>query len=137
MRVQDTTRKREGFQGQKAIVVPKKILNDRCSKNEIISALYITDIGYYPKARYHYRERLHGAEEHILIYCSQGSGTVTIRKKQLVIESGDFFVIPSNMPHVYMSDEQNPWTFYRNNFQSDRFANRKQNRAKQGIYKAH
>ena len=55
----EETKKKEGFQGQKAIVIPRQILNNRCAKNDVISALYVTDIGYYPKARFHFRERPH------------------------------------------------------------------------------
>jgi AraC-like DNA-binding protein len=108
----DVIKKKEGFKGQKAIVLPRKILAERCAKNEIIGNLYITDIGYYPKARYHYRERSHGADQHILIYCHEGSGKVMLRKKQMAIEPGDFVVIPAKTRHAYMADELNPWTIY-------------------------
>lgn len=106
------TRKKEGFSGQKAIVLPRKILADRCAKNEIIGTLYITDIGYYPKARHHYRERNNGAEQHILIYCYKGCGTVVLNKKRFEVESGEFFIIPAKNPHVYMADEKTPWSIY-------------------------
>lgn len=106
------TRKKEGFSGQKAIVLPRKILADRCAKNEIIGTLYITDIGYYPKARHHYRERNNGAEQHILIYCYKGCGTVVLNKKRYEVESGEFFIIPAKNPHVYMADEKTPWSIY-------------------------
>lgn len=112
MAMNDITKKKEGFQGQKAIVLPRKILADRCAKNAIINNLYITDIGYYPKAKFHYRERQHGADQHILIYCLEGRGNVEIRKKHLSIGPGEFFVIPSKVAHVYMADENNPWTIY-------------------------
>lgn len=112
MAFQDITKKKEGFRGQKAVVLPRKILAERCAGSEIIGPLYITDIGYYPKARHHYRERIHGADQQILIYCHEGRGNITINKKKLDIETGDFFVIPSKKPHVYMADEQNPWSIY-------------------------
>ena len=105
-------KKKEGFQGQKAIVIPRNILSGRCAKNEIIGTLYITDIGYYPKAKFHYRQRSHGADQHILIYCHDGSGQVTIGKTHHIIEPGDFFIIPNKMPHAYSADEYNPWTIY-------------------------
>ena len=49
-------KKKEGFQGQKAVVIPRKILTAFHKKNSLNQPLYITDIGYYPKAKYHYRE---------------------------------------------------------------------------------
>jgi len=106
------TRKKEGFKGQKAIVIPRQILTNQCAKDKVISNLYITDIGYYPKAKYHYRERLHGADQHILIYCHEGRGEVTIKKSSFTIEAGDFFAVPIKTAHTYAADESNPWTIY-------------------------
>lgn len=105
-------RKKEGFQGQKAIVIPRNILVGQCAKNDIINSLYITDIGYYPKAKFHYRERPHGADQHILIFCYEGSGKVTVRKEEHIICAGDFFVLPMKMAHRYAADENNPWSIY-------------------------
>jgi AraC-like DNA-binding protein len=108
----DAVRKKEGFKGQKAVVIPRKILNSRCAGNELISTLYLTDIGYYPNAKFHYRERAHGADQHILIYCHEGRGETTIDKTRYVIEAGDFFIIPAKKGHSYAADEKNPWTIF-------------------------
>jgi AraC-like DNA-binding protein/quercetin dioxygenase-like cupin family protein len=108
----EAIKKREGFQGQKAIVIPRQVLNSRCAKNNVISNLYVTDIGYYPKAKFHFRERPHGADQHILIYCNEGKGKVKIKKTEYQIEAGDFFTIPVKTPHVYEADAENPWTIY-------------------------
>ena len=105
-------RKKEGFQGQKAIVLPRNILSKFCERNRITSNLYITDIGYYPKAKFHYRERPRGAEQHILIYCHAGSGVAVIQKQIYEIEAGDFFIVPMHTPHTYRANESNPWTIY-------------------------
>ena len=110
--MEDIIKKKEGFQGQKAIVIPRQILNTRCAKNDVINTLYITDIGYYPKAEFHYRERPHGADQHILIYCQEGGGKVTIRKTEYKIEAGDFFTIPTKTAHTYTADENDPWSIY-------------------------
>ena len=61
-------RKKEGFAGQRAIIIPRKILSQQCSNDEVIGSGYITDLGYYPKAQFHYRKRLNGIDQHILIY---------------------------------------------------------------------
>ena len=105
-------KKKEGFQGQKAIVIPRKILVNQCAKNPIIHSLYLTDIGYYPKAKYHYRERSNGADQHILIYCFEGSGKANINKEIYDITPGDFFFVPIKTAHFYYADEDNPWTIY-------------------------
>ena len=112
MQEQTTIRKKEGFQGQRAIVIPKRIISAQCEKNEIISPLYITDIGYYPKAKFHYRERSQGADQHILIYCIEGKGTVKIGKTTYSVHADDFLIIPSHTPHQYAADQNDPWTIY-------------------------
>src|SRR5678815_3197002 len=75
--VMSATRKREGFKGQRAIVIPAKILAHHFDNHPIVKQLYVTDIGYYPNALYHYRKRIHGVNQYILIYCVKGSGSVS------------------------------------------------------------
>jgi AraC-like DNA-binding protein len=105
-------KKKEGFQGQKAIVIPRQILNNRCAKNEVINTLYVTDIGYYPKARFHFRERPQGADQHILIYCHEGKGKVQVRRTDYLVEPGEFIIIPMKTAHMYEADQEMPWTIY-------------------------
>jgi AraC-like DNA-binding protein len=105
-------RKKEGFEGQRAIVIPRKILLKYCLANPLISGVYITDIGYYPKATHHYRERMHGIDQHILIYCTEGKGSVQIKEEIYTLDPGDFILIPANTAHQYAADDANPWTIY-------------------------
>lgn len=105
-------KRKDGFAGQRAIIIPKKVLDQTCVKNPVISDLYITDIGYYPRARYHYRKRLHGSDQHIFIYCIEGRGSVTIGEDSYAIEAGDFFIVPKKVSHLYNASETNPWTIY-------------------------
>lgn len=93
-------------------MIPRKILADLCAGNSVISTLYITDIGYYPKAEFHYRERPEGADQHILIYCLEGRGEAIIDNTNYTIEAGDFFVVPIGIPHKYEADGKHPWTIY-------------------------
>jgi AraC-like DNA-binding protein len=104
--------KKEGFNGQKAIVLPKSIVNKFCQQNPLISSAYLTDIGYYPKAKFHYRNRPSGAEQNILIYCVEGKGQISIDRKTYGISPGDFFIIPQGTSHAYETDLINPWTIY-------------------------
>jgi AraC-like DNA-binding protein len=69
-------------------------------------------MGYYPKARYHYRERLHGTDQHILIYCHEGEGSVIIDKQEYKISPGDFYLIPALTRHTYAANADNPWTIF-------------------------
>lgn len=112
-------KKKEGFQGQKAVVIPRKILSSLNKKNKLNQPLFITDIGYYPKAKYHYRERPAGADQCIFIYCMEGKGTATIGEKKYVVEAGNFIIIPSDTYHQYASDDANPWTIYWVHFKGD------------------
>ena len=106
------TRKREGFKGQRAIVIPPKILARHFDNHPIVKQLYITDIGYYPNALYHHRQRSHGINQHVLIYCVKGNGWAKITEKKYALSAGDFVLLPANTPHEYGADEQTPWTIY-------------------------
>ncbi|RZJ82419.1 MAG: AraC family transcriptional regulator [Flavobacterium sp.] len=104
--------KKDGFEGQRAIVIPKSILQKFCVNNKLIDKCYITDIGYYPKARLHFIERPNGAEQNILIYCFDGQGTVTVNKTNYELNTGDFLFIPKGQAHSYQTNQNNPWTIY-------------------------
>jgi AraC-like DNA-binding protein len=104
-------RKREGFQGQRAIVLPKKIL-EVCAYTPPINSLYITDIGFYPRAEYHYRERPGGISQNILIYCTEGKGWLEVPSGHYDVNPNEFLMIPADTPHKYGADEKIPWTIY-------------------------
>ena len=46
--------KSEGFRDERSIVLPYAVI-EFLTKNEITQSLYLTDIGYYPKALGHFR----------------------------------------------------------------------------------
>lgn len=106
-----TIRKREGFAGQRAIVLPKKI-QEVCAYTPVINSTYITDIGFYPRAQYHYRERPGGISQNILIYCTEGKGWLQVPAGKFSVSPNEFLIIPADMPHKYGADENNPWTIY-------------------------
>jgi len=62
---------KEGFRGQQQIVLPPMIVEQQ-KEDKLTQALYITDIGYYPHAAGHFRERKEGISEYVLIYCVEG-----------------------------------------------------------------
>ena len=105
-------RKRQGFEGQRLIVLPKKIAADFLAKDPITKQVYITDIGYYPKAQFHYMERPSGISQHIIIYCVEGSGWVQIGKAKIELSPSQFITIPADTPHKYAAHEHDPWTIY-------------------------
>lgn len=112
-------RKREGFEGQRLIVVPKKIVSDFLTKDPITRHIYITDIGYYPKAMHHYAERPAGISQHIVIYCVEGYGWIEVNKKRIRVAPSQFIAIPANTPHRYGADEENPWSIYWTHFKGE------------------
>lgn len=103
---------KHGFKGQQMIVLPRKIVSDFLTKDPLTKGIYITDIGYYPKAIHHYVEREKGINQHILIYCVEGYGWVEINGKQILIEPSQYITIPANEPHIYGADEEDAWTIY-------------------------
>ncbi|ASZ11113.1 AraC family transcriptional regulator [Chitinophaga pendula] len=114
-----TLRKREGFEGQQLIVLPRKVINDFLVRDALTRQLYITDIGYYPKAWGHYVERPAGIGQHILIYCVEGRGWIHVDKKKTEITPSQCIVLPANTPHRYSAEENGPWTIYWIHFKGD------------------
>lgn len=114
-----TTKKREGFQGQRLIVLPKKVIADFLVRDPITRQIYITDIGYYPKAEFHFAERPAGIGQNIIIYCVEGYGWLEINRKRIEVSPSEFIVIPANVPHRYGAAEVKPWTIYWVHFKGD------------------
>jgi len=104
-------KKEDGFPGQISFVIPERILA-LVKDNPLIADLYITDIGYYPQARHHFRERPSGSAQFILIYCVEGKGEIRLKETTHAVASDHFFIIPAGMAHAYRSDEKNPWSVY-------------------------
>lgn len=116
-------KKKDGFKGQKAIVLPAPIVK-HCQSEAILSNLYITDIGFYPRAAYHFREREQGSAQYILIYCIDGKGWAVINNKEISIHEGEYLIIPEGLKHRYGADAQHPWSIYWVHFKgttSDKF----------------
>ena len=105
-------RKRQGFKGQKLIVLPKKITTEFLTRDPVTRQVYITDIGYYPKAAHHYVERPNGIGQYIIIYCIEGSGWVVIDKKRIEVGPSQFIILPAHTAHKYGANEKEPWTIY-------------------------
>lgn len=71
------------------------------------------------KLNFHYSQRSHGADQHILIYCVEGKGELKINKKKYVKQRYNFFIIPMNVAYNYKADEDKPWTIYRMHFKGN------------------
>ncbi len=85
---------------------------DLMKADPVMSSLYVTDIGYYPQASGHYRERREGIDQYVLIYCIAGQGRYELAGRSYEVPANTFFVLPKSIPHTYQADENNPWTIY-------------------------
>ena len=104
-------KKKEGFVGQRSYVLPGE-LKKLVAVHPLCESLYITDIGYYPKAAFHDRERRKGSPQHILIYCVQGEGWYYLNDQKFSVKPNQAFILPADAAHRYGTDDQNPWTIY-------------------------
>jgi len=108
----EAQRKKDGFKGQKTVVLPTKVIRN-CEDSPLMKQLFVTDIGFYPKAKFHYRERFEGVSQHILIYCVDGKGWLHFKdEEEQEVGTGEFLIIPADMPHRYGSVEEDPWSIY-------------------------
>lgn len=109
--IMTTPRLREGFTGQDMYVIPRPILAD-ASRHPLISALYPTDIGWFPEARFHFRSRPDGAAQDHLMMCIGGHGHVIVDGEENHLQSGELLIIPRHSRHKYWAGEDDPWSIY-------------------------
>jgi AraC-like DNA-binding protein len=103
------TEKQEGFQGQVKYVIPRPVLAGT-AQHILVSGLYPTDIGCYPEARQHYRQRESGAEQNILIICTAGQGWYEIDGRRRPLRKNQALLVPQDKPHAYGASQRDPWT---------------------------
>ena len=103
---------KDGFTGEKQVNIPEHILLQYINKNKFTSALYITHIGYFPKAKFHFRERTNGCPDNILIYCVGGKGHYYTDTENYVLKAHQFMLLPPEKIHMYQADINDPWTIY-------------------------
>ena len=108
----------DGFKGERAIILPDHIRAIEAT-NVITKQLFVTHIGYYPHAKYHFRERESGAKQYILILCEEGKGWVICHGVRYSLSRNQVFIIPKNEAHIYGADEDDPWSIYWIHFLGD------------------
>ena len=109
---------RDGFDGQEMFVIPRPILAE-ARRHPLVRGLYPTDIGWYPNARYHYRDRVNGAPEDHLMMCMDGHGYVVVNDKENHLHAGELLIIPRNCRHTYWAAEDRPWSTYWMHFRGE------------------
>lgn len=102
---------KDGFLGQRMVYIPgatKKRIQD----NPMINDLYITHIGFFPRAEGHFRKRKFGCHQYIFIYCREGAGWIEIENKRYELKSNSAFVIPPFTICSYGASKTDPWDNY-------------------------
>lgn len=114
----DVNGKSDGFRDEKYMIVPTESFAEYMA-HPLIRAAYLTDVGFFPKAKEHYREREEGADQYILIYCTEGKGIIEVEEQIYRLEKSDAFCIPRNVRHKYYADEKEPWSILWVHFKGD------------------
>lgn len=109
---------RDGFAGQDMFVIPRPILA-RARRHPLIRSVYPTDIGYFPTAAHHYRDRPNGAAQDHLILCVDGHGYASIDGEETQLKAGELLIIPRETRHAYWASEDTPWSTYWVHFLGD------------------
>lgn len=104
-------RKKDGFNGERALVLPQSIVQEM-EEDPISSILHITDIGYYPKAWHHFRERKKTISQFVFIHCIEGAGWFRTEEQEYRVTANQYFILPAGKEHAYGADEKDPWTIY-------------------------
>lgn len=102
---------RDGFNGERSIVMPKMLV-EMMREDPLMSSLHITDIGYYPHAENHYRERKEPISEYVFIYCVEGKGWFETGGVRHQVHADSYFILPAGRAHSYGADGDDPWTIY-------------------------
>lgn len=106
-------KRKDGFQGEKHIYVPEAAWKAAMKSNAIMGQLYVTSIGYFPNATFHYRERPEGCSENIVIYCLRGKGWFIIDDRRMEVSANEFIIVPATKARMsYGADDTEPWTIY-------------------------
>ena len=116
-----SNKKRDGFAGELLISIPQNVLAGAIQKGQILPhQLYVSHIGYFPKALYHYCQRPQGCVDNILFYCVQGKGYYTLDGHTFTLNPNQYVIVPAtDKPLVYWSDTEDPWSIYWVHFTSD------------------
>jgi AraC-like DNA-binding protein len=110
-RSQNRIEKGEGFRGQRIVVLPRSVVA-AARQQPLLSGLVLTDIGFFPRANGHLRERPDGVQQAIFIYCTHGAGWCEMAGRSHVVKAGDLLVLPPGMPHAYGADKTHAWSIF-------------------------
>jgi AraC family transcriptional regulator, arabinose operon regulatory protein len=101
----------DGFPGQRLRVLPRPLVASALRQRPT-AGLLVTDAGYFPRAANHGRRRAVGADEAIVIVCTEGVGHCQVEDRVTIVAPGRALVLPPRLPHVYWADPRDPWTIW-------------------------
>ncbi len=102
---------KDGVSGERAFVLPPACVKD-LKEHPLSQILHITDIGYYPNAVNHFRQRTEAIGQYVFIYCVSGAGWYSVAGKKYKVKENSYFILPPDQPHSYGADSAHPWTIY-------------------------
>jgi len=103
--------KGEGFPGQRIVVLPRSVVS-QAQKHPLMSGIIPTDVGYFPHATGHLRERTTGVDQGIFIYCAKGAGWCELAGHYHAVKAGELLVVPPEVGHIYGADENQAWSIH-------------------------
>ncbi len=107
----DSIKKQDGFIDEEYVIIPVEAFEPYMS-HQLVKTLYLMDAGFFPRAKHHFREREEGSEEYILIYCTDGEGTIELENKIFQLNKHEVCCIPPHTKHRYYTNNKNPWSIY-------------------------
>lgn len=102
---------REGFAGQRMLVVPRTAV-EQALTHPVVGKLLVTDAGCFPHAARHGRSRPRGAPEHVFLVCTDGEGWCHIEGEDTIVTRGGAVLIPAGRAHAYGASQDDPWTLW-------------------------
>ena len=91
-------------------LVPEFIVS-HLSENRITQDCFPLALGYYPVASGH-RMRRKQHTDNLLIYCTDGIGTINANGDSYTVSAGDIIILPEDVQHSYSADKKHPWSIY-------------------------
>lgn len=104
--------KADGFENQYLFVLSREFV-ESVAQDPLFLPLRVTDIGYFPNAQYHYRQRIGGIGESVLLLCVAGEGFYKIGDADTTgLSAGQAVLLPPGITHTYGASLNNPWSVY-------------------------
>lgn len=101
-------KKSDGFSGQRYALLSTDLAKQFLTTAQQPAPL---ELGFYPHALHHYRERPQGNTAAILIYCLSGQGQIEVAQQAPThLNAHQSFLIPAQQAHRYFASTTDPWT---------------------------